>query len=111
MRRQPTAPGQPTTSLLRHDHILQHPATQRRLHRPIVTAQAQEPIRNADRRRGYLRVTLTSTDEGYRARLTGTQSSGVLRSMVAADGLAIVPGATTIPLGQAVKVLLLRPTL
>jgi hypothetical protein len=30
--------------------------------------------------------------------------------MVAADGLAVVPGATTIPAGQAVKVLLLRPT-
>jgi hypothetical protein len=29
--------------------------------------------------------------------------------MVAADGLAIVPGTTTIPPDQPVKVLLLRP--
>jgi molybdopterin molybdotransferase len=82
-----------------------------RLHRPTVTARAEEPIRNGDRRRGYLRVTLAATDDGYRARLTGTQSSGVLRSMVAADGLAVVPGQTTIAPGQPVKVILLRPTL
>jgi molybdopterin biosynthesis enzyme len=56
-------------------------------------------------------VTLTPTDDGYRARLTGTQSSGVLRSMVAADGLAIVTGNTTIPPDSPVKVLLLRPNL
>lgn len=108
-------PGNPVSAMVTFELFVRpailRMAGHRRLHRPIVTAQAQEPIRNADRRRGYLRVTLTSTDEGYRARLTGTQSSGVLRSMVAADGLAVVPGATTIPAGQAVKVLLLRPTL
>ena len=108
-------PGNPVSAMVTFELFVRpailRMAGHRRLHRPIVAAQAQEPIRNADRRRGYLRVTLTSTDEGYRARLTGTQSSGVLRSMVAADGLAIVPGATTIPPGQAVKVLLLRPTL
>jgi molybdopterin molybdotransferase len=108
-------PGNPVSAMVTFELFVRpailRMAGHRRLHRPIVTAQAQEPIRNADRRRGYLRVTLTSTDEGYRARLTGTQSSGVLRSMVAADGLAVVPGATTIPPGQAVKVLQLRPTL
>ncbi len=82
-----------------------------RLHRATIAARAQEPIRNGDTRRGYLRVTLTASDDGYLARLTGTQSSGVLRSMVAADGLAIVPGQTTIAPGEPVKVIVLRPGL
>ncbi len=108
-------PGNPVSAMVTFE-LFVRPAILRmaghsRLHRPIVTARAGEAIRNPDRRRGYLRATLTPTDDGYRARLTGTQSSGVLRSMVAADGLAIVPGDTTIPVDGAVKVLLLRPTL
>ena len=108
-------PGNPVSAMVTFE-LFVRPAILRmaghgRLHRPIVTARAQEAIRNPDRRRGYLRVTLTPTDDGYRARLTGTQSSGVLCSMVAADGLAIVTGNTTIPPDSPVKVLLLRPNL
>ncbi len=108
-------PGNPVAAMVTFELFVRpailRMAGHRRLHRPVVTARAQEAIRNPDRRRGYLRVTLTPTDDGYRARLTGTQSSGVLRSMVAADGLAIVPGDTTIPVDGPVKVLLLRATL
>ncbi|HET7876059.1 MAG TPA: gephyrin-like molybdotransferase Glp [Methylomirabilota bacterium] len=80
-----------------------------RLERPAITARALAPIPNPGRRRGYLRVTLTRDGEGWGARLTGDQSSGILRSMVAADGLAIVPGNTTIPAGGPVRVIALRP--
>jgi molybdopterin molybdotransferase len=86
-------------------------AGHQRLQRPTITARALAPIKNGDSRRGYLRVTLTPDGDGYGARLTGTQSSGVLRSMVAADGLAVVPGRTTIEPGQPVKVIVLRPGL
>ena len=108
-------PGNPVSAMVTFE-LFVRPAILRmaghaRLHRPIIVARAQEPIRNGDRRRGYLRVTLTPSDEGYLARLTGTQSSGVLRSMVAADGLAIVPGETTIASGQSVQVIVLRPGL
>jgi molybdopterin molybdotransferase len=82
-----------------------------RLHRPTLKARALAPIKNGDPRRGYLRVTLTPDGDRYGARLTGTQSSGVLRSMVTADGLAIVPGQTTIQPGEEVKVIVLRPGL
>ena len=72
------------------------------------TARALTPIPNPGRRRGYLRVTLTPAGEGYGARLTGDQSSGILRSMVAADGLAVVPGDTTVRPGGPVPVIVLR---
>jgi len=79
-----------------------------RLARPVVTARALSPMENPGSRRGYLRVTLSPECGGYGARLTGDQGSGILRSMVAADGLAIVPGNTTVDKGGAVRVLVLR---
>jgi molybdopterin molybdotransferase len=108
-------PGNPVSAMVTFE-LFVRPAILRmaghtRLHRATIAARAQEPIRNGDTRRGYLRVTLTASDDGYLARLTGTQSSGVLRSMVAADGLAIVPGQTTIAPGEPVKVIVLRPGL
>ncbi|MGH7299374.1 MAG: molybdopterin molybdotransferase MoeA [Candidatus Rokuibacteriota bacterium] len=108
-------PGNPVSAMVTFE-LFVRPAILRmaghaRLHRPTINARALAPIGNRDRRRGYLRVTLTPDGESYGARLTGTQSSGVLRSMVAADGLAVVPGDTTIQPGDPVNVILLRPGL
>jgi molybdopterin molybdotransferase len=80
-----------------------------RLHRPMVQARALAPIPNPGRRRGFLRVTLTVDEAGgYGAHLTGDQSSGILRSMVAADGLAVIRGDSTIEAGGTVPVIVLR---
>ena len=76
--------------------------------RPRLRARALEPIANPGSRRGYLRVTLTSDAQGYAARLTGDQGSAVLRSMVLADGLAVVAPDTTIAAGESVDVIVLR---
>jgi molybdopterin molybdotransferase len=106
-------PGNPVSAMVTFE-LFVRPALLRlgghaRLQRPVVQAQAEAPIANPGRRRGYLRVTLSiARDGGYRARLTGGQSSGILRSMVAADGLAIVPGDTTVEAGATVPVILLR---
>jgi molybdopterin molybdotransferase len=106
-------PGNPVSAMVTFE-LFVRPALLRlgghsRLDRPVVQARALAPIANPGRRRGYLRVTLSTDGEGaYGARLTGDQSSGILRSMVAADGLAVVPGDTTIETGHAVPVILLR---
>ncbi|HLF50285.1 MAG TPA: gephyrin-like molybdotransferase Glp [Methylomirabilota bacterium] len=106
-------PGNPVSAMVTFE-LFVRPALLRlgghaRLQRPIVRARAEAPITNPGRRRGYLRVTLSvGEDSGYRARLTGDQSSGILRSMVAADGLAVVPGDTTVEAGGSVPVILLR---
>ena len=105
-------PGNPVSAMVTFE-LFVRPALlriggQARLDRPVITARALSRIDNPGRRRGYLRVTLTGDSGGYGARLTGDQSSGILRSMVAADGLAVVPGNTTIEAGADVRVLLLR---
>ena len=94
-------PGNPVSAMVTFE-LFVRPAIRRmgghaRLGRPVRPARALAPIANPGRRRGYLRVTLTEDGRrARRARLTGEQGSGILRSMSAADGLAIVPGDTTI---------------
>jgi molybdopterin molybdotransferase len=73
-----------------------------------VTARAEHDI-ESDGRRSYLRCALTATADGWTARLTGTQSSGALYSLVIADGLLIVDeGIRLVEAGQSVQVQLLR---
>jgi molybdopterin molybdotransferase len=76
--------------------------------RPIVQACLTHPIERKDGRRHYLRVYLHETGEGYEATLTGDQGSGILNSLVEADGLAIIPEhARHLPAGSEVAVILL----
>ncbi len=105
-------PGNPVSAMVTFE-LFVRPALRKMaghaaLHRPRIRARTDGVIRNPGPRRGYLRVTLTEKGREYRCRLTGDQGSGILRSMVMADGLAIVPGDTVIHAGQVVEVLLLR---
>jgi len=56
-----------------------------------VRATFADSVPKKDDRRHYLRVKLEEKEGGLVARLTGGQGSGILRSMVEADGLAIIP--------------------
>jgi molybdopterin molybdotransferase len=76
--------------------------------RPTIRATALAPIVNRGSRRGYLRVVLEAREGRWGARLTGDQGSGILRSMVQADGLAILPGDTSVAPGQEIEVIVLR---
>jgi molybdopterin molybdotransferase len=105
-------PGNPVSAMVTFE-LFVRPALLKmsghtRLHRPMVTARALAPIPNPGRRRGYLRVTLEAGPAGFGARLTGEQGSGILRSLVLAHGLAVVPGDTTIVPGGEVAVVVLR---
>ena len=75
---------------------------------PTVTARLREGISRKDGRRHYLRVSLREDDEGLVAQLTGDQGSGILASMVAADGLAVIPeDRDQLASGSKVEVILL----
>jgi molybdopterin molybdotransferase len=60
------------------------------LAKPTVRAVIDEPLTNSGRR-GFVRVVVTRQPDGYHARTTGEQGSGVLTSMAKANGLVIVP--------------------
>ena len=105
-------PGNPVSAMVTFELFvrpaIRKMAGHRKLHRPTIRARALAPIPNPGHRRGYLRVTLTPSDGGYGARLTGDQGSSILRSMVMADGLAVIPPDTTILEGSEVTVVRLR---
>ena len=61
------------------------------LTKPTVRAVVEDAIENTDGRRVFTRVFVEKRGDGYFARLTGPQGSGILTSMALANGLAIVP--------------------
>ncbi len=105
-------PGNPVSAMVTFE-LFVRPALlamqgRRRLDRPRVHAIATGPIANHGSRRGYLRVSLEEREGRWHARLTGDQGSGILRSMVQADGLAVLGGDTTVATGDRVEVIVMR---
>jgi len=105
-------PGNPVSAMVTFE-LFVRPALRRMagadvIDRPRIRARALDRIANPGSQRGYLRVTLTPDGLSYGARLTGDQGSAILRSMVLADGLAVVAPDTTIAAGEAVDVIVLR---
>ncbi|MBC7234751.1 MAG: molybdopterin molybdotransferase MoeA [Chloroflexi bacterium] len=106
-------PGNPVAAMISF-YLFGRPAVRKMLghtegwNLPAITARLAEAITRKDNRRHYLRVTLEQTPDGPVARLTGDQGSGILTSMVEADGLAVIPeDCHELPAGSAVQVLLL----
>ena len=105
-------PGNPVSAMVTFE-LFVRPALltmsgRRDVHRPRVKARALAPITNPGSRRGYLRVTLVRDGDRLGARLTGEQGSAILRSMVLADGLAVLEGDTSVEAGERVDVILLH---
>ena len=74
--------------------------------RPTVRARLTQPVARKDGRRHYLRVRLRETGTGCEATLTGDQGSGILNSLVEADGLAVIPETVDhLPAGAEVTIL------
>jgi len=105
-------PGNPVSAMVTFElfvrPMLRAMQGRRATSRATITATALAPIVNRGSRRGYLRVVLEARRGRWGARLTGEQGSGILRSMVSADGLAVVPGDTSIAIGENVEVIVLR---
>ncbi len=88
-------PGNPVSSMVTFEQFAR-PAILKmmgksELAKPSVRAIIEDDIVNTDRRRLFDRVVVTRREGKYYARLTGPQGSGILSSMVKANGLAVVP--------------------
>lgn len=74
-----------------------------------IPAVAGTPFRGSGLKETFARATLGFDAEGrYVASSTGNQSSGVLRSLLLADALAVVPPHTHVEVGGALEVIPLR---
>jgi molybdopterin molybdotransferase len=105
-------PGNPVSAMVTFELFVRPAlfkmAGRRRLTRPRLRVRALEPVHNPGSRRGYLRVQLEAGGQGLGARLTGEQGSAILRSMVAADGLAVLGPDTVVQTGGDLEVIVLR---
>jgi molybdopterin molybdotransferase len=88
-------PGNPVSAMVTFEQFvrpaIRRIAGHRRLYRPTVEATLDETLHKSGDRLHFVRVALRETSDGFVASSTGNQSSGVLRSMVLAQGLLIFP--------------------
>lgn len=105
-------PGNPASTLVTFEQFVR-PGLLRMMHhrqiyRPVEAAVLQDAYSKPPGRLHLVRVTLERRSGVLRARLAGDQSSGVLLTMMRADGLAVVEAETTqLPAGSEVRVQLL----
>ncbi len=87
-------PGNPVSSMVSFEQFARPAILKMQgrttLRKPTVQAIVEEEVKNSGRR-GFVRVVVEKRADGYHAHPTGGQGSGVLTSMVRANGLAIVP--------------------
>jgi molybdopterin molybdotransferase len=112
-------PGNPVSAMISFE-MFARPAMCKMLgiekwKRPMVEATLIDEIPSKDDRRHYVRVRIekvprsaSSAAGTYRAYLTGSQGSGILSSMVLANGLAIISeDASSMAAGTSVPVMML----
>jgi molybdopterin molybdotransferase len=88
-------PGNPVSSMVTFEQFAR-PAIlkmmgKKILAKPVIRAIIENDIADTDERRLFARVNVIKRRGQYRASLTGHQGSGILTSMVRANGLAVIP--------------------
>ena len=99
-------PGNPVSSLVVFE-LFVRPALLKmaghtELLRPTFKATLAEPITNSDGRVNYMRAILKESKGHYTAETTGPQGSGILHSLVLANGLITIPAGATLDVGETV---------
>lgn len=106
-------PGNPVSTLVTFE-LFARPAIRRMLghslvHRRPVRVRLSEPVTISAPLTHFLRAIVETSAEGYAARLTGPQGSGLLSSMARANALLVIPpDRLRSEAGEFVDALLLR---
>ena len=99
-------PGNPVSSLVVFELFVRPAllkmAGRTELLRPTFKATLAEPVTNRDGRVNYMRAILKESDGQYTAETTGPQGSGILHSLVLANGLITIPSGVTLQAGETV---------
>ncbi len=109
-------PGNPVSALVCfYVYVVPALRTMMRLrdvHLTALRATLDGEVSSPERLTEFVRCALDGPLDALRARSTGSQSSGVLRSLSIGDGLIVSPkGESKLRDGSAVRVILLRPDL
>lgn len=100
-------PGNPVSSLVVFDLFVRPALLKMAGHsdllRPTFSAILEEDVVNKDGRVNYMRSIITQRDGQYYAKTTGPQGSGILYSLVVANGSIVIPSGARIKAGEAVE--------
>jgi len=105
-------PGNPVSSMISFEQFVRPSLLKmmgrRQLFRPVIEAILKEEIKKMTGRRFFIRGTVSFEKNQYFVTTTGEQGSGILRSMVKANGLIVIPeDQEMVRAGDKVKVQLL----
>jgi molybdopterin molybdotransferase len=105
-------PGNPVSSMVSFEQFVRPSLLKmmgrRQLSRPVIEAILKEEIKKMTGRRYFIRGSVSFQKDQYVVTTTGEQGSGILRSMVRANGLIVIPEEQEIvKAGERVKVQLL----
>ena len=105
-------PGNPVSSMISFEEFVRPSLLKmmghRQVFRPVIEAVLQEEIRKTTGRRHFIRAFISFKEGSYSATTTGDQGSGILMSMLKANGLIMIPEDQEIArVGDKVKVQLL----
>ena len=105
-------PGNPVSSMISFEQFVRPSLLKmmgcRDIFRPLVEAVLKEEIKKMVGRRYFIRGSISFENNQYVVTTTGEQGSGMLRSMVRANGLIVIPeDQEIVRAGEKVKVQLL----
>jgi molybdopterin molybdotransferase len=106
-------PGNPVSSMVSFEQFVRPSLLKmmghRQLYRPVIEAVLKEDIQKKPGRRHFVRASVSFEKDHYSVTFTGAQGSGILRSMVRANCLVIIPeDREIVRAGEKVKVQLLN---
>jgi molybdopterin molybdotransferase len=105
-------PGNPVSSMISFEQFVRPSLLKmmghRQIFRPIIEAILKEEIKKTTGRRYFIRGSISIEKDQYFVSTTGEQGSGILRSMVKANGLIVIPESQEmVRAGEKVRVQLL----
>lgn len=106
-------PGNPVSSMVTFEQFVRPSLLKmmghRQIFRPVVEAVLKEEVRKEPGKIHFIRAVVSFEKDGYCVTTTGPQGSGILRSMVRANGLIVIPeDCEIVRQGEKVKVQLLN---
>jgi len=109
-------PGNPVSSMISFEQFVRPSLLKmmgcRQIFRPVIEAILKEEIKKIVGRRYFIRGSVSFEKDQYIVTTTGEQGSGILRSMVKANGLIVIPeNQEIVRAGEKVKVQILDRSL
>ncbi|MGB9628638.1 MAG: gephyrin-like molybdotransferase Glp [Thermodesulfobacteriota bacterium] len=106
-------PGNPVSSMVSFEQFVRPSLLRmmghRQIFRPVIEAILKEDIREKRGRRHFIRGRISFENGSYFVTTTGPQGSGILKSMVKANGLIVIPeDKEGVKAGEKVKVQVLN---